>query len=90
MIYVYVLGGIAAIIAILYAAVKIQSARADKFKVEAQAANETAKSAQIEIAQTNKTTEAVITVEKKLAVEQQDGQAKIDAGDRSFMSKETF
>lgn len=93
MMELYVLGGGAVIILLLFAWGKIQSARANAADVKAYTAMETAKSAQVEIAQTNKTAEAVATVKEKLTVEQKSEQVKfesVDGGDRSFMENDTI
>lgn len=93
MMELYVLGGGAVIILLLFAWGKIQIARANAADVKAYTAMETAKSAQVEIAQTNKTAEAVATVKEKLTVEQKEEQVKfesVDGGDRSFMENDTI
>jgi hypothetical protein len=90
MIYLYVAGALALIIGGLFIAVKIQSARADKFKAQAQAATETAKSAQKVIELNNKIVDAVDSAREKLGVEQKAAQVKIDAGIRDDFSGDSF
>jgi predicted negative regulator of RcsB-dependent stress response len=89
-IYVVIFGAILVITGGLYAWAKYQGYRADKAEAKAKAAEDTAKSAQIEIAQTSKIAEAVATVKDSLVVEQKAGQAKLDTGDRSFLDKDIF
>jgi hypothetical protein len=74
----------------LYAWAKYQEAKADRLKLQMQAAIDTARSAQVQMAQVAKTDDAVAVIKENLRTEQVVEQAKIDAGDRSFMSSENF
>jgi hypothetical protein len=96
MMSLYVYGGIvAAILAIiggLWIALKVKTAQVVKADEKAHVAMATALSAQTEIAQTNKTADAVAVVKNKLTTEQKVEQVKFDAtpgGDRSFMESDT-
>lgn len=87
---IYAIGIVLAIISGFFIWGKIQSARADRADTKAYAAMETAKSAQAEISQANKTAVDVEVVKKFLTSAQKAGQVKIDAGDRSFLDKDSF
>lgn len=90
MIYLYISIAIALIIGGLFTWAKIQGARAEKFKAQAQAAQETVKATEAVIVQTNKTADSVVAVKQELIVEQKAEQVKIDAGKRDDFSGDSF
>ncbi len=86
----YVLGGGAVVILVLFAWGKIQSARLAASQANEQAATESVKSALVVVAQTEKTSKAVIAAKETFVVKQKADQVKIDAGIRDAFSSDGF